>query len=455
MLSIKPINLNKAVELDKLVTNYKPVDNDSVSFTQDGVFSPAIFGNLGNTISWSCNCGNLQGEFNEGVTCSIPECNSPVTNKGLSIQKCGWIDLKYTAIHPLFFRYFRKIIGITAFNKILKYKSEIHVDGHILQPELAPPYIGIGVSAFIENYREILDYFYAKKMKSADVSKEYNFILSNIDAVFTNYYPIINSRLRPAIVIDGDFSFDEINILYNTLIRNSSLLEGLTSIEQHDINIQGILLKSQFLLNEIYTSIVNMLSSKEGIIRNSLLGNRLNFTSRMVITPLDSSYTMDDCLLPYKSAVELFKPQIIKKLSILKGISSVKAEAIWLQAALKFSPVVYKIMIDLIKKPNVNLIINRNPTSAIGSILFLRIAGIKKDLDDLTTSIHNLILASMGADYDGDVLNFILVMSKHFTELFETFRPHNILVDADSGAFNSTFLPAKDTLLGLSSLFPQ
>lgn len=439
------------VNLNRLVTNYKPVENDSISFTQDGVFSPAIFGNLGNSVSWSCNCGELQAEFNEGVTCN--KCNSQVTNKGLSIERCGWIDLKYSAIHPLFFRYFRKIIGISVFNKILKHKSEIHVDGHIIETPIEAPYTGIGITKFIENYREILDYFYTRKMKKLDVSQEYNFILSNIDSVFTNYFPIINSRLRPAIVIDGDFSFDEINILYNTLIRNSTLLADLSSVEQNDINIQGILLKSQTLLNEIYTSIVNTLSSKEGIIRNSLLGNRLNFTSRMVITPLGSEYTMNDCKIPYKAAVELMKPLIIKRLAKLKNTSLVKAEAIWQQAVLRFDPVVYKIMEDIRKKPNINLLINRNPTISVGSVLFLRIAGIKSDIDDLTTSIHNLILSPLAGDYDGDVLNFILVMSTRYTDLFETFRPHNLLVDSDSGNFNTTFLPAKDTLLGLSSLF--
>jgi DNA-directed RNA polymerase subunit beta' len=175
----------------------------------------------------------------------------------------------------------------------------------------------------------------------------------------------------------------------------------------------------------------------------------------MVITPLGSEYTMDDCMLPYKASVELFKPLIIRKLAKLKGISSVKAEAIWLQAVLKFSPVVYKIMADIIKKPNVNILINRNPTIAIGSILLLRIAGIKKDVDDLTTSIHNLILSPLSADYDGDVLNFILIMSNRFSDMFDAFRPHNLLVDSDSGNFNGSFLPAKDTLLGLASLFSQ
>lgn len=44
-------------------------------------------------------------------------------------------------------------------------------------------------------------------------------------------------------------------------------------------------------------------------------------------------------------------------------------------------------------------------------------------------------------------------MSKRFVDLFEGFNPYNIIVDPDTGLFNNDFLPAKDTMLGLDSLF--
>lgn len=55
--------------------------------------------------------------------------------------------------------------------------------------------------------------------------------------------------------------------------------------------------------------------------------------------------------------------------------------------------------------------------------------------------------------YDGDVLNFILIIGNEFTSLFAGFSPYRILVDSDTGKFNKTFNTSKDTLLGLHSLF--
>ena len=44
-------------------------------------------------------------------------------------------------------------------------------------------------------------------------------------------------------------------------------------------------------------------------------------------------------------------------------------------------------------------------------------------------------------------------MSDKYVEMFEPFAPYNLLIDVDTGGFNTAFLPTKDTLLGLDSLF--
>lgn len=90
--------------------------------------------------------------------------------------------------------------------------------------------------------------------------------------------------------------------------------------------------------------------------------NRMNFTSRMVITPLDWSYSIDDVVLPYHTAIELLKPQIIRRVCKIKKVSLITANEIWDEAALTFDPVIYKIMCELINDENIGILINRNPT---------------------------------------------------------------------------------------------
>jgi hypothetical protein len=58
-------------------------------------------------------------------------------------------------------------------------------------------------------------------------------------------------------------------------------------------------------------------------------------------------------------------------------------------------------MADIIKSDNIGIVINRNPTIAVGSMLYLKIKEIKKDINDLTASISNLILTPLNGDYDG------------------------------------------------------
>jgi hypothetical protein len=79
----------------------------------------------------------------------------------------------------------------------------------------------------------------------------------------------------------------------------------------------------------------------------------------------------------------------------------------------------------------------------------LKIHSIKTDIKDLTSSINNWILQLVCGDYDGDVLNHILVYSKEYVDLFEKFKPSKLIIDPNLCEFNTNFLPFKDISLGL------
>lgn len=442
-------NLNEEANLRRIIQNPNPLEGDNKKFTEDGIFSPTIFGNMASGIEWSCTCGALHGEFHKGEICEEEDCGSEVTFRGLMLDKEGWIDLEYPCIHPLFYIYLQKIIGASVLSNIINYKGDIKVEGQLIEPPLKEPFTGIGIIRFMDNFETVMNYFLKKKKKQ----KEYDFVMEHIEQVFIYYYPIINVRLRPAIVVDGEFSFEEINNYYNILIKNSNILRDLSSMEQNDLNILPLLYNNQLALNNIYTNIVDNLSEKDGYIRSTLIGNRFNFSSRMVITPLTGEYEMDEFTIPYNAALELMRPFVIRKIRTLHKTTFMKANEIFYKATLKFNETVYNIVNEIITSKNVKFIINRNPSINIGSVMIIKCAGVKRDKHDLTASIHNLILSSLGADYDGDVLNFIAIFSKEYCELFKPLYVHNMMIDADTGLFNRDFLPAKDTLLGLETLF--
>ena len=453
MLKVTPRDIQSDFKEVALITNHEAIDNDS-RFTPDGVFSEKIFGSLANGIDYSCDCGKFQGSFNLGHTCDT--CNTKVVFKGLQLAKEGWIDLRHFVIHPVFYRYLKKIIGGTALNDIINYKVKIHINGDPVEVPFEAPFKGIGMQRFIEDLlndegSEIIEYFLSKKKDPAK-QRDWIFFKQHEDIAFIDKFPIINSRLRPGSVINGEFQFDEINNLYNAIIRNSETLGSFTEIENTDSNVSTLVYKNQMLINEVFDTILETLSNKEGFIRNSLIGSRLNLSARNVITPLTGKYSMNDCVMPYKTAIELMKPLIIRKLCKIKRIPVQQAVKTWFEATLRYNKLVHAIMQDIAKNENVRILLNRNPTIAVGSILMLNIADVKADITDVTLSISNLILPSLAGDYDGDVLNIVLVVSKRFVEMFSRFMPSNLVIDCDSGEFNGNFKPFKDIEVGLQSL---
>lgn len=350
-------NFDKDFIEGQLLTNPEPIDTTSSSvFTNGGIFSQDIFGALSNGIDYACNCGTLSGEFNLGSKCS--KCNTEVKFIGLTISREGWIDLIFPHIHPVLYRYISKIIGISTLNNILDYKGKIDLNGNIINPEMEYPYSGIGMFEFYTNFEEILKEFYERK--SSKRVKEYKFIIENLENVFITKIPVINSKLRPAMLNGTEYQFDVINNFYNTLIRSYDVINNMSEMEQTELAVLNFIYRNQNAINDIFLNIINNLNSKEGEIRGSLLGNRLNFTSRCVITPLSRGYKMDEILLPYKCALELFKPVLLNKLMKLKNINIFQALK-YISSNSGFNQIIYNLMNDIIKDGNVSVILNRNP----------------------------------------------------------------------------------------------
>ena len=450
MLKSKPRNFDKDYKEKNSINSWKSVDS-SGKFLNNGVFSEKIFGFMSNATDYSCECGKYQTEFNLGVTCE--ECNEKVTFKGLMLSKEGWIDLQFPIIHPVFFQYLKKIIGATNLNNILHYKPKRGLDGFIIESK-EENFANSGMSFFIENFRDIVDYFMVKRKTSKEIERQkcYDFIMENESLVFITKFPVINSRLRPAMLVNGEFTFDEISNVYNNLIRNSEEIKNSPDIQLDEVNVLDIAYKNQYLVNDVYERILDNLSNKEGFIRGSLIGNRLNLTSRSVISPLPAGYSMDSCVLPYRTAIDLFKPIIIQKLVKIKKITIMQASQLWFSATLEFNPLIHKIMNEVIKGNNVRIILNRNPTINIGSMLMLSIDEVKDDLKDSTINVSNIILPALGADFDGDVLNVVLLLSTKFVKLFSGFSPSNLVLDPCSGQFNENFNAFKDILIGCETL---
>jgi DNA-directed RNA polymerase beta' subunit len=433
------------------------------------LFSRTIFGDIDSKEEYSCDCGALQGKFYEGSECQ--KCNTPVTFVGLNINKFGWIDLslsKYNEegnlieqgngchlIEYIPYAQLEKIIGRENLRNIIQIRNTISITGEFVEDELeeirnsdpACKYYYIGIEGFYNKYNEILDYYY--ELEGGKNKDLYEF-LKNKDEIFTDKIPVISVILRPAMRTADGLKLDDINIKYQNILKNLEILKDVNTIQIiRDSAIEQIQAEFMMLSEEILDAI----KSKSGIIRNQICGTRINFSARNIISPAVAGYKIDEIVLPYLTFLELYKFEIINVIRTTENISLKAAEKIWYNATMKYNERVYLIMKKMISDNEVGVLLNRNPTISYGSILYLRVANIKKDLNDLTMSIHNNILTCLAGDYDGDVLNVIAIKDKTTRETFKkVFSPIHLIIDPNNGRFNNNLNLERDQVLGINSL---
>ncbi len=153
---------------------------------------------------------------------------------------------------------------------------------------------------------------------------------------------------------------------------------------------------------KVFKSLTDMLSGKEGIFRKNLLGKRVDYSGRSVIT-VGPGLKLNECGLPLYVAVKIFTPFIIGKL-IERKIAHTPKQA---EKLIKDeSPLALKILEEVIEGKYV--LLNRAPTLHRLSIQAFKI----KLMPGKTVRIHPLVCPAFNADFDGDQMAVHLPLSE-------------------------------------------
>jgi len=456
-MQLRPVSPARDFDPSKVITNPKPINDKDKRFTDDGIFSPRIFGKLdGSSESFSCLCGEVKGRFHSGETC--PRCSERVKYRMSDVTRKGWIDLgERQVVNPFFFKQIDKVFA-GQLESVLSYERKMDGHGNIKSNEDEEcPFRNTGMSAFAEPevFLEALSWFYNKNKTKAGVPQAYEFILENSDLIFMSKIPVYSAILRPATMINQKFTFAQECVDFNQIIANVAVLNGKRKIERGPLSELGLLFEIQQLVVKIHDKLSSILIGKTGFLRGTLLGSRVNFSVRTVISPIpaESGFGMNELRYPYLAAVELYKFEIINLLARSTGTYE-EAQRIWFESTLGFSRRVWEVLCELVERTEggLSLILNRNPTIQIGSMLYCVIREVKTDYSDCTLNVSNNVLQLLGGDYDGDVVTTIglkdLSMKRHFAR----FDPRNMVLDNNSGTFNRAMAPSKDYMLGLAAL---
>jgi DNA-directed RNA polymerase subunit beta' len=142
--------------------------------------------------------------------------------------------------------------------------------------------------------------------------------------------PVLPPDLRPLVPLDGGrFATSDLNDLYRRVINRNNRLKRLLDLAAPDIIVRNEKRMLQESVDALLDngrrgraitgsnkrplkSLADMIKGKQGRFRQNLLGKRVDYSGRSVIT-VGPTLRLHQCGLPKKMALELFKPFIYRQ----------------------------------------------------------------------------------------------------------------------------------------------
>lgn len=342
----------------------------------DGIFSP-LYGadTTQDAPVYTCECRKLVGGVNRGRIC--PDCGTECRSIEADLRTCLYVDI--APYHILTYH------GYTAMSKVIKNLDDIIKTTKRINAK--GKVVDDGIPTLIDLY-ENYDELYADKTK---LDKK---------IAFTSKIPVYSARLRPLMRLGMGMTILEVNKLYMSIVKSRNILRSapLIKIFKRDVEVQRTLNQIQQDFNAVLEHVVECVSGKSGVFRQSLAAGRVDNSSRMVIT-LGTDLMAHEIDIPYQTMMVIYEEEIANYLSKLDNIPIAKAISLVEENQVYRNDKFVKIINQFLKsKHGVWAIINRNPTISESGILYVRIRKIHDDLTDMTMHLPPDILNLMAAD---------------------------------------------------------
>lgn len=459
---------------------------------RDGLFCSRIFGPQKD---YECLCGKYKRMKYKGIICE--KCGVEVTLSRVRRERMGHIELASPVAHIWFLKslpsrismmldmalkdvervlYFENYIvtepGLTPLklNQLLseddyyRYQEEFGDDSFTAEigaEAVRNMLMGIDLNTEADKLRgELADN--PSEMKAKKLSKRLKLLESFIESgnrpewMILTVVPVIPPELRPLVPLDGGrFATSDLNDLYRRVINRNNRLKRLMELRAPDIIIRNEKRMLQEAVDALFDngrrgrvitgankrplkSLADMLKGKQGRFRQNLLGKRVDYSGRSVIT-VGPELKLHECGIPKKMALELFKPFIYARLDA-KGLSGTVKQS--KRMVEREQPQVWDILEEVIREHPVML--NRAPT--------LHRLGIQafepKLIEGKAIQLHPLVCSAFNADFDGDqmAVHVPLSLEAQLEARVLMMSTNNILSPANG---KPIIVPSQDIVLGL------
>lgn len=413
---------------------------------RDGLFCAKIFGPVKD---YECLCGRYKRMKHRGIVCE--KCGVEVIQSKVRRERMGHIVLAAPVAHIWFLKSLPSRIGnmldlsLKDLERVLYFESWIVTDPgntplkkkDLLSEEeyfdLKEEYgtdafeAGMGAEVIRKLLEEIdldeLDKELREQLVTATSDTKRKKLTKRLKVVeamrasnnrpewmILTVLPVIPPDLRPLVPLDGGrFATSDLNDLYRRVVNRNNRLRRLLELSAPEIIIRNEKRMLQEAVDVLFDngrrgravtgsnkrplrSLSDMLKGKQGRFRQNLLGKRVDYSGRSVIT-VGPDLRLHQCGLPKKMALELFKPFIYNRLEKKGYVTTVKSAKKMVE---REAPEVWDALDEVVREYPIHL--NRAPTlHRLGIQAFEPVL-----IEGKAIQLHPLVCQAFNADFDGD-----------------------------------------------------
>ncbi|MDD2608276.1 MAG: DNA-directed RNA polymerase subunit beta' [Giesbergeria sp.] len=456
---------------------------------RDGLFCAKIFGPIKD---YECLCGKYKRLKHRGVICE--KCGVEVTQTKVRRERMGHIDLAAPCAHIWFLKSLPSRLGMVLDMTLRDIERVLYFEAYVVTDPGMTPLKKFSIMTeddYDAKVKEYGDEFVAKMgaegikdlLESIDIESETERLRGDLTGsevkvkknakrlkvleafkksgikpewMVLEVLPVLPPDLRPLVPLDGGrFATSDLNDLYRRVINRNSRLRRLLELKAPEIIARNEKRMLQEAVDSLLDngrrgkamtgankralkSLADMIKGKSGRFRQNLLGKRVDYSGRSVIT-VGPTLKLHQCGLPKLMALELFKPFIFAQLEQRGIATTIKAAKKEVESG---TPVVWDILEEVIKEHPVML--NRAPTlHRLGIQAFEPIL-----IEGKAIQLHPLVCSAFNADFDGDQMAVHVPLSVEAQMEARTLMlaSNNVLFPASG---EPSIVPSQDVVLGL------
>ncbi len=456
---------------------------------RDGLFCAKIFGPIKD---YECLCGKYKRLKHRGVICE--KCGVEVTQTKVRRERMGHIDLAAPCAHIWFLKSLPSRLGLVLDMTLRDIERVLYFEAYVVTDPGMTPLKKFSIMTeddYDAKFKEYGDEFQAKMgaegikdlLQSIDIEGSIEKLRNDLTGselkikknakrlkvleafkksgikpewMVLDVLPVLPPDLRPLVPLDGGrFATSDLNDLYRRVINRNSRLRRLLELKAPEIIARNEKRMLQEAVDSLLDngrrgkamtgankralkSLADMIKGKSGRFRQNLLGKRVDYSGRSVIT-VGPTLKLHQCGLPKLMALELFKPFIFAKLETMGIATTIKAAKKEVESG---TPVVWDILEEVIKEHPIML--NRAPTlHRLGIQAFEPIL-----IEGKAIQLHPLVCAAFNADFDGDQMAVHVPLSVEAQMEARTLMlaSNNVLFPANG---EPSIVPSQDVVLGL------